>query len=99
MCAPSRDCPNIGRRESLLVAPFLLIRAETVYGSLGLLCGRRSVYGIIGVAGRAELAVSDMPQPPQGRIYEVWLNRGAGPRPTVSSGVSSSSNAGKRPAA
>jgi hypothetical protein len=34
------------------------------------------------VAGHAELVVSDMPQPPQGRIYEVWVNRGAGPRPT-----------------
>ena len=34
------------------------------------------------VAGRAELAVSDMPQPPLGRIYQVWLNRGEGPRPT-----------------
>jgi hypothetical protein len=34
------------------------------------------------VAGRAELVVSDMPQPPQGRIYEVWLNRADGPRPT-----------------
>ena len=23
-----------------------------------------------------------MPQPPLGRIYQVWLNRGEGPRPT-----------------
>ncbi len=28
--------------------------------------------------GRAELVVSGMPQPPRGKIYEVWLSRGAG---------------------
>jgi anti-sigma-K factor RskA len=28
--------------------------------------------------GRAELVVSDMPQPGAGRVYEVWLSRGAG---------------------
>jgi anti-sigma factor RsiW len=28
--------------------------------------------------GRAELVVSHMPQPAVGRIYEVWLSRGAG---------------------
>lgn len=28
--------------------------------------------------GRAELTVSGMPQPPLGKIYEVWLSRGAG---------------------
>jgi anti-sigma-K factor RskA len=33
--------------------------------------------------GRAELVVSGMPQPPRGRIYEVWLARGsAPPQPT-----------------
>jgi anti-sigma-K factor RskA len=33
--------------------------------------------------GHAELTVSHMPQPPAGRIYEVWLNRGgASPQPT-----------------
>lgn len=33
--------------------------------------------------GRGELVVSGMPQPALGRIYEVWLNRGAGmPQPT-----------------
>jgi hypothetical protein len=33
--------------------------------------------------GRAELLVSDMPQPPPGKIYEVWLSRRAGsPTPT-----------------
>jgi anti-sigma-K factor RskA len=32
---------------------------------------------------RAELIVSGMPQPPQGKIYEVWLARaGAPPQPT-----------------
>jgi hypothetical protein len=29
------------------------------------------------VGGHAELVVSGMPQPPPGRIYEVWLSRGA----------------------
>jgi anti-sigma-K factor RskA len=34
-------------------------------------------------AGHAELVVSGMPQPPPGRIYEVWLSRGGGsPAPT-----------------
>ena len=34
-------------------------------------------------AGHAELVVSGMRQPPPGKIYEVWLKRGAGaPRPT-----------------
>jgi Anti-sigma-K factor rskA len=34
-------------------------------------------------AGHAELVVSGMPQPPSGRIYEVWLSRGGGsPAPT-----------------
>jgi anti-sigma-K factor RskA len=28
--------------------------------------------------GRAELVVSQMPQPGAGRVYEVWLSRGAG---------------------
>jgi Anti-sigma-K factor rskA len=33
--------------------------------------------------GRAELVVSGMPQPPLGKIYEVWLARGsAPPQPT-----------------
>jgi hypothetical protein len=33
--------------------------------------------------GRAELVVSGMPQPPLGKIYEVWLGRSAGsPEPT-----------------
>ncbi len=35
------------------------------------------------VAGHAELVVSGMRQPPPGKIYEVWLKRGAGaPQPT-----------------
>jgi Anti-sigma-K factor rskA len=35
------------------------------------------------VGSRSELDVSDMPSPPQGRIYEVWLKRGnEAPRPT-----------------
>jgi Anti-sigma-K factor rskA len=34
-------------------------------------------------AGHAELVVSGMRQPPTGKIYEVWLKRGAGaPQPT-----------------
>jgi hypothetical protein len=33
--------------------------------------------------GRAELVVTGMPQPPLGKIYEVWLSRGAAaPQPT-----------------
>jgi len=33
--------------------------------------------------GRGELIVADMPQPPQGKIYEIWLSRGTGaPQPT-----------------
>lgn len=36
------------------------------------------------IDGRGELVVSGMPQPPRGKIYEVWLSHGAGqaPRPT-----------------
>jgi hypothetical protein len=35
------------------------------------------------VSGHAELVVSGMPPPPPGRIYEVWLSRGASsPQPT-----------------
>ncbi len=35
------------------------------------------------VDGRGELVVYGMPQPPLGKIYEVWLSRGAGsPQPT-----------------
>jgi hypothetical protein len=34
------------------------------------------------VDDRAELVVSGMPQPPAGKIYEVWLGRGTAPRPT-----------------
>jgi len=34
-------------------------------------------------AARAELVVSDMPEPPIGEVYELWLNRpGAPPKPT-----------------
>jgi len=34
-------------------------------------------------SGRADLVVSGMPQPPAGKIYEVWLDRGTGsPQPT-----------------
>jgi len=32
--------------------------------------------------GRAELVVSGMPQPPLGKIYEVWLARGSAAQPT-----------------
>jgi anti-sigma-K factor RskA len=35
------------------------------------------------IGDRSELVVSGMPQPPLGKIYEVWLNRGAAsPQPT-----------------
>jgi hypothetical protein len=34
------------------------------------------------VGDRAELVVAGMPQPPQGKIYEVWLSRGSAPAPT-----------------
>jgi hypothetical protein len=34
------------------------------------------------VGGHSELVVAGMPQPPRGKIYEVWLGRGAAPRPT-----------------
>ena len=32
--------------------------------------------------GRSELVVTGMPQPPRGKIYEIWLSRGAAPQPT-----------------
>jgi len=33
--------------------------------------------------GRGQLVLSDMPQPPLGKIYELWLGRGTGsPQPT-----------------
>jgi hypothetical protein len=34
------------------------------------------------VDNRAELVVAHMPQPPRGKIYEVWLSRGSAPQPT-----------------
>jgi Anti-sigma-K factor rskA len=34
------------------------------------------------VGGHSELLLAGMPQPPQGKIYEVWLSRGAAPQPT-----------------
>jgi hypothetical protein len=50
---------------------------------------RASVIGVPGSAqlriagGHAELIVSHLPPPPTGRIYEVWLKRGArAPSPT-----------------
>jgi hypothetical protein len=43
--------------------------------------GARASLRLLG--GRGELVVSGMPQPPAGKIYELWLNRGAGsPQPT-----------------
>jgi hypothetical protein len=33
-------------------------------------------------AGHSELLVAGMPQPPSGKIYEVWLRRGSAPQPT-----------------
>jgi Anti-sigma-K factor rskA len=45
------------------------------------------------IDGHAELAVSGMPQPALGRIYEVWLNRAGGPQPTNALfGVTSNGN-------
>jgi hypothetical protein len=32
--------------------------------------------------GHSELVVAHMPQAPRGKIYEVWLSRGAAPQPT-----------------
>src|SRR5262249_8836208 len=32
--------------------------------------------------GHSELVVAGMPQPPRGKIYEVWLSRGTAPQPT-----------------
>jgi anti-sigma-K factor RskA len=32
--------------------------------------------------GHSELVVAGMPQPPRGKIYEVWLGRGTAPQPT-----------------
>ena len=34
------------------------------------------------VGGHSELLLAGMPQPPRGRIYEIWLSRGAAPQPT-----------------
>jgi Anti-sigma-K factor rskA, C-terminal len=34
------------------------------------------------VGEHSELVVAGMPQPRQGKIYEVWLSRGAAPQPT-----------------
>jgi hypothetical protein len=34
------------------------------------------------VGGHSELLLAGMPQPPSGRIYEVWLSRGSAPQPT-----------------
>jgi hypothetical protein len=34
------------------------------------------------VGGHSELLLAGMPQPPAGKIYEIWLSRGAAPQPT-----------------
>jgi hypothetical protein len=34
------------------------------------------------VGGHSELLLAGMPQPSPGKIYEVWLSRGAAPQPT-----------------
>ena len=34
------------------------------------------------VDGHSELLLAGMPQPPSGKIYEVWLSRGRAPQPT-----------------
>jgi hypothetical protein len=34
------------------------------------------------VGGHSELLLAGMPQPPRGRIYEIWLSRGSAPQPT-----------------
>ena len=34
------------------------------------------------VGGHSELLLAGMPQPPSGKIYEVWLSRGPAPQPT-----------------
>jgi hypothetical protein len=34
------------------------------------------------VGGQSELLLAGMPQPPAGKIYEIWLSRGAAPQPT-----------------
>jgi hypothetical protein len=34
------------------------------------------------VGGHSELLLAGMPQPPPGKIYEIWLSRGAAPQPT-----------------
>jgi anti-sigma-K factor RskA len=40
---------------------------------------------LLQLGAHSELLVSRMPQPPRGKIYEVWLNRGgASPQPTDS---------------
>jgi hypothetical protein len=34
------------------------------------------------VGGQSELLLAGMPQPPAGKIYEIWLSRGSAPQPT-----------------
>jgi anti-sigma-K factor RskA len=81
-------------RAGLAVAALATVVAAVAIGvTVGSSSGARtlqaSVVGLSGSArvhvanGRAELIVEHLPPPPAGRIYEVWLKRGAAaPSPT-----------------
>jgi anti-sigma-K factor RskA len=85
---------SLSLRPALAGATAIVLAAVVVGLALSLSGGgtrtfQASVVGLPGSAqvrvanGRAELIVSRMPAPPAGRIYEVWLKRGAAaPTPT-----------------
>ncbi len=100
--------PAFGGRPAL-AAGALLAAAALAFGVVELSSGgsahprviQASVLGISGSAtvrvsdGHAELAVQHIPAPPQGRIYQVWLQRGGkAPSPTSALFSVTSSGAG-----
>jgi anti-sigma-K factor RskA len=100
--------PSFGGGRPALAAGALFAAAVLAFGVVELSSSssasprviQASVLGIPGSAtvrvsgGHAELTVAHIPAPPQGRIYQVWLQRGGKPSPTTALFGVTSSGAG-----
>jgi anti-sigma-K factor RskA len=100
--------PSFGGGRPALAAGALVAAAALAFGVVELSSSssasprviQASVLGIPGSAtvrvsgGHAELTVAHLPAPPQGRIYQVWLQRGGKPSPTTALFGVTSSGAG-----
>jgi anti-sigma-K factor RskA len=99
--------PALRGGRPALAAGALLAAAALAFGVVELSSGgsaqprviQASVLGVSGRAtvrlsgGHAELTVEHIPAPPQGRIYQVWLQRG-GERPSPTSALFSVTSSG-----